>query len=271
MWTVIILILAGLAIKFMWDLKSQNDKVGSEGGMTGKYRTLIDSLITEDRRTQISEANANSLTLSLNTIGGSTAFFLTQTFGSLTVQWIIKNPIYGEHKLEWEFPEYENQNKMFETMKKDLIEYQTRFVETQSKNSFNSVKSPSKLSGQFPNFEKYCMRFKEGFDTEVLKDEKNQFEYKIPLKSKNGELNLEDWNMHLGIIREIDEKDWIDEEDDYVKMYINCISENGEIIQGGVKYLKKDLDIKSYGSEFNFIYYQLSQNPKFEELEKSAR
>jgi hypothetical protein len=53
---------------------------------------------------------------------------LTQTFGNLTVQWKLESPIFGSHNMEWDFPEYLDQEKMIERIENDLGKYQMNMM-----------------------------------------------------------------------------------------------------------------------------------------------
>ena len=113
-----------IIIKFIYDNTQQKEAVQKQGGMKNKYSTLISLIMAGDSRTRITNISSNSLDIILSTAGGTTAFFLTQTFGNLTVQWKMEGPIFGSHKLEWDFPEFLDQEKMFERISNDVEKYQ---------------------------------------------------------------------------------------------------------------------------------------------------
>lgn len=124
MWVLIAIVVGFFFIKFFLDLNRQSSKVAKEGGMMNKYRELISLIFSEDERLELKRISGSSVLLVLSTIGGTTIFNLTQTFGKLTVQWKMMSPIYGEHKLEWDFDEYVDQSMMFAKMKRDMAKYQ---------------------------------------------------------------------------------------------------------------------------------------------------
>lgn len=61
-------------------------------------------------------------------MGGTTLFILTQTFGNVTVQWKVDSPVFGKHKMEWDFPEYGDQEKMMEIIANDLEKFQQNLM-----------------------------------------------------------------------------------------------------------------------------------------------
>lgn len=128
MWTIIIIIGAIILIKFIYDTSQQKQKVSKEGGMLHKYRILVDALLSGDQRTKIHQVTGDSVIIGLSNVGGSTMFFLTQTFGKLTVQWKVESPVLGKHKLEWEFDEYLDQEKMMQKIMNDLTKYQNNVM-----------------------------------------------------------------------------------------------------------------------------------------------
>lgn len=124
MWTIIGIIAAIVIIKFFYDSNQQTEAVQKQGGMIHKYAELISHIMEGDPRTKITKVTNDSVDIVLSNAGGSTAFYLTQTYGNLTVQWKLQNPIYGSHKLEWDFPEFLDQEKMIDRITNDLTKYQ---------------------------------------------------------------------------------------------------------------------------------------------------
>lgn len=132
MWIAIILVIVFIIGKFLFDKNSQASKINMEGGMRNKYRDLIEFLMAGDSRSKIFHETSDSIKLGLSNTGGTTLFILTQTFGYVTVQWNIDNPIFGKHKMEWDFPEYSDQKKMTERIANDLGKYQKNLMNANS-------------------------------------------------------------------------------------------------------------------------------------------
>ena len=125
MWTLIIAIVIFIVIKFAYDSSKQSIKVAKEGGIKHKYRELIHEMMGDDPSIRIFQESTTSVTLGKSSLGGRTSFLVAQTFGNVTIQWKTESPFYGSHKLEWDFPEYGDQQLIAEIISHDLLAYQT--------------------------------------------------------------------------------------------------------------------------------------------------
>lgn len=123
MWGIIIVIVVIIIGKFLYDTNQQSSKIKKEGGMRNKYRELIEYLLSGDSRSKIFHETTDSITLGLSNMGGSTLYVLTQAYGRLKVQWKVDSPLFGKHKLDWDFPEYGDQEKMVERILNDVEKY----------------------------------------------------------------------------------------------------------------------------------------------------
>lgn len=131
MWfLIVLLILVGIVIvKFLIDRSTQSSKIVMEGGMKNKYHDLVQFLMKAPR-TKIFNETSDSITFGLSNMGGTTLFILTQTFGNVTVQWKVDSPVFGKHKMEWDFKENADQKNMAETIENDLELYQRKIMNT---------------------------------------------------------------------------------------------------------------------------------------------
>lgn len=129
MWIGIVLFIIVFIIgKFFYERHKQAAKIALEGGMRSKYRHLIELLLSGDSMSKIYQETSDSITLGVSKIGGTTLFVLTQTFGNVTVQWKVDSPIFGKHKMEWNFPEYADQEKMVERIINDSGKFQENLL-----------------------------------------------------------------------------------------------------------------------------------------------
>ena len=124
MWTIIIVIVIFIIGLFLYDTSKQSTQIKREGGMSIKYRELIKYIMSGDSRSRIMQETSNSLTLGVSNAGGTTLYILTQTYGKLTVQWKVDSPAFGRHYKEWDFQEYEDQERMMARIMNDLEKYQ---------------------------------------------------------------------------------------------------------------------------------------------------
>ena len=119
-WTLILAIVAWFLFSFFRDLNEQGNHVKQEGGMRIKYKTLVGWALSGDPKCQIIQETKTFIRIGCGSMGGSTFIDITQTFGKVTIQWISKSPVFGDDKMEWEFKEYEDQNKMIEKIEYDV-------------------------------------------------------------------------------------------------------------------------------------------------------
>lgn len=127
--TFISLVVVAVIIKFLYDRNQQSVQIGRQGGMSVKYRTIIDFILNGHQNSKIFQETSDSITLGVSNVGGTTIFMLLQTFGKITIKWEVNSPLYGKHKLDWEFPEFMDQEKMLERIANDLEKYQRNAVE----------------------------------------------------------------------------------------------------------------------------------------------
>lgn len=120
---IIIIIIAFIAIRFFVDMNKQKDHVAKQGGMRHKYRVLINELLSQDARCKIYQETTTFISLGVSGVGGSTMFFLQQTFGKITIQWKVNSPMFGKHQLEWVFDEFGDQEKMLLKINNDVEAY----------------------------------------------------------------------------------------------------------------------------------------------------
>ena len=122
LWIVIIAIVVIVMIRFASDNNKQANAVAKQGGMRKKYAVLINCL-TEGQNCRILQEGGTYIRVGSISAGGSTIFDFTQTFGTITIQWISKSVIMGNHKLEWEFDEFLDQHQMFAKICHDVEAY----------------------------------------------------------------------------------------------------------------------------------------------------
>ncbi|MET3875965.1 hypothetical protein [Chitinophaga sp. OAE865] len=85
---------------------------------------MLNLLLSGHTNTKIFQVTADSVLLGIHSSGGTTLYRLLQTFGKVTIAWTVESPIYGKHRLEWDFDEFMDQNKMMEKIMSDLKQYQ---------------------------------------------------------------------------------------------------------------------------------------------------
>lgn len=128
-WIIIISIILFTVIKFAIDNNKQADAVAKQGGMRKKYRTLVDDFLCGHKQSHIVQENSTSITIGCGSAGGSTYFEIIQTFGTVTIIWRSSSVLMGNHKLEWEFNEFMDQEKMIEKIHHDIETYMINVIQ----------------------------------------------------------------------------------------------------------------------------------------------
>lgn len=117
---VIIAIVLLLIFKFILDSYKQRIKVVNEGGMQKKYSTIVDWLLNSHQHAKIFNETTTSIMIGVSSGSGLVTFDLNQTYGTVTFLYNV-NSIAGKPNLEFNFYEYEDQNKMIKKMENDII------------------------------------------------------------------------------------------------------------------------------------------------------
>ena len=115
-----------LLIRFVIDLIIQRRKVKREGGMRIKYAEIISWVKSEYPGAHIFQEKTTFLSVGALAMSGTTAFWLTQTFGNVTIQYKFSSGMGGNVNLEWTFPEQMEQTEMIAQMNQDIIREHTK-------------------------------------------------------------------------------------------------------------------------------------------------
>ncbi len=120
MWLTIGSITILILLSLLKGVKKIKKEVAETGGMKIKYASLIKSLSEGDSRIKIYSETSTAIRLGLQGLGGYVRFDLQQGFGVVVIEQVSENNVFGVQKLEWKFAEEMNQEKMFETICKDI-------------------------------------------------------------------------------------------------------------------------------------------------------
>jgi hypothetical protein len=125
---LIIIVVVAILAWFVYDSNRQRIKGIKEDGIKNKYSLLVHYIMSEDSSVRIIRQTSTSIDFSLSNAGGANVFFLTQTFGNLTILWKMHSAIFGEHELEWDFPENLDQKSIIARVDNDLKKYQSNVM-----------------------------------------------------------------------------------------------------------------------------------------------
>ncbi len=128
-WVIIIGVILFIIIKFASDNNKQANAVAKQGGMRNKYRTLVDFALSGHQHSHIVREDGTSITVGCGSAGGSTYFDIVQTFGTVSIKWRSTSIVMGNHKLEWQFDEFMDQEKMIDKINHDIEVYMTNVLQ----------------------------------------------------------------------------------------------------------------------------------------------
>lgn len=123
MWTFIIIILAIILIKFFYDTANQSSKIREQGGMSKKYSILISDLLKSHDGCRIIQEDNAFIALGVTGSAGSQVFYIYPSYGKVSIRMEIKNnPIIGNKRIEWSFPENMSQEDMLKNIDQGIKE-----------------------------------------------------------------------------------------------------------------------------------------------------
>ena len=82
---------------------------------------MIDYLLAGDSRSRIFQETNTFVLLGVSGPAGSQIYYITPAYGNVAIRMEIKNnPLLGNQKMEWSFPENMNQEHMIMKMNSDI-------------------------------------------------------------------------------------------------------------------------------------------------------
>lgn len=128
MWGFIITIVVLIILKFLYDTFKQSSKITSEGGVRKKYATLVECFLSAHENSRILQETNTFVSVGVSGMGGSQIFSIYPTYGNVTITMQIKNnPIMGNLKKKWTFPENMDQEDMIFNINKDILKFMSDF------------------------------------------------------------------------------------------------------------------------------------------------
>ena len=119
-WSVLLVIGAFFVLRWLGKYLKENWLIARQGGMAAKYRELIGLVCQAQPSLQVIQIGSRSITYKGRNAAGRTFFTLWQSLGELRVEWRLVHPTFGRRTYRWEFPEQQDQSRMYASMKADL-------------------------------------------------------------------------------------------------------------------------------------------------------
>lgn len=120
-WFLVILIVV-VIFKFVLDKNNEVEKINRDGGFINKYAILVEGFL-DYPNSRILIQTENSIEIGLRDNFANTTFTIIHTFNKFVIVYQHQSYTFGEHKLNWEFPEYMNQNSVLNIVRNEIEEY----------------------------------------------------------------------------------------------------------------------------------------------------
>lgn len=121
MWKFIIIIGIIIVLKFIYDTSNQSQKIKEEGGIKKKYSILVNHFLSGDERCQVFQDTNTMVSVGVTGPAGSQIYYIFPSFGKVSIRMEIKNnPLWGNIKMGWEFPESMDQELMIKRINLDI-------------------------------------------------------------------------------------------------------------------------------------------------------
>lgn len=169
-WTIIIIIVGIILIKFFIALNKQSDDIKKQGGMRVKYSELIDFFYSFDPKMKIVKETSTFITVEGNGMNGKMSFDIHHTFNSVLIYWTKQNTFGNNESLKWEFNTHISQEDMLGQIAIDMLQHQII--------NFPNTMGASNVKPKPESIEKIQKIMEESFDSlvkDALKDNPIEF------------------------------------------------------------------------------------------------
>jgi hypothetical protein len=123
-----VIFIVGILVYFFISTKKEEvDKVKSQGGLYLKYKELIDHFLIIPN-IKVEKNNNSSMILAVKDQSVVTRFTIGHGFEDVSIFWNHQSVMFGEHSLNWSFPESLPQSQMIDTIERELEIYQRNLI-----------------------------------------------------------------------------------------------------------------------------------------------
>ena len=121
MWGFIITIVILILLKFIYDTSKQSSKIKRGGGVGLLCGVLVVVLVWGVERWRFFVIGFSFVSVGVSGPAGSQIYYIYPSYGNVAIRMEIKdNPLLGNMKMEWSFPEDMNQEHMIEKINQDI-------------------------------------------------------------------------------------------------------------------------------------------------------
>jgi Sec-independent protein translocase protein TatA len=178
-WILILIIAIGLITFGTYQKKEKTlrEQVDSHGGMSRKYRRLIDGFENQ-LDTEVVKVSRDEVVIKSSANSTDNIIKLTELYREVQITWLLSIGVSEKHKKVWEFPENYPQDKIYEELK-EHIEWATNQIFGKNyNNSLNKNKNKITINNTSLNTEwnlflekkDISLNFKEVIHNFLIKD-----------------------------------------------------------------------------------------------------
>lgn len=124
---VVIAITIFLLYIFFSDKNDEVKKVQNQGGLLVKYKILTNHFLNIPMM-KIERHSSTSITMAVKEPKVVTRFIISHGFENVSVFWFHQSLGFGEHSLNWTFPEAMEQLAMIKVIDEELNRYQINLI-----------------------------------------------------------------------------------------------------------------------------------------------
>ncbi|EKF56865.1 hypothetical protein I215_01585 [Galbibacter marinus] len=124
----VITVLAIIAFLFFKDKGEENKRIAKQGGVKQKYGILINYILSSHPQMEVQKLNTDSITMAVIEPGVRTEFSIRHGFESVSVFWRHYSAGFGNHRLNWTFPEFQSQEEMINEIEGDIAAYEHKLL-----------------------------------------------------------------------------------------------------------------------------------------------
>jgi hypothetical protein len=119
--TVLILL---ITLPFYINMRKNSKDAFEESGISLNYKTLINELLSQDKTAYIEKAKVNSVNIRTSGAKDAPVFSLTEVQSRIIIVWTWSAAGFGRRGKEWSFPDSYDQEKIYEEIQEDIVNYQ---------------------------------------------------------------------------------------------------------------------------------------------------
>lgn len=124
-------VLLAIAVFFLYiffsDKKEEVVKVQNQGGLLVKYKILTNHFLNIPMM-KIEQRSSTSITMAVKEPKVVTRFIISHGFENVSVFWFHQSLGFGEHSLNWTFPEAMEQLTMIKVIDEELNRFQMNLI-----------------------------------------------------------------------------------------------------------------------------------------------